>query len=542
MSVPLRPSRALAVAAAAALALGTLTMAAPTTAAAPSAGLTGSTLYTDPLSTTLEAAQSLTGQARADAQLLGSIPSATWFTKGTPKQVRKEVDALVSAAAKAGKMPVLVAYNLPFRDCSQYSAGGALDTAAYKAWIKAFADGIGKRPATVILEPDGVGIIPHYTTLDGVTEWCQPAELDPATAASERYVQLNYAVDVLAALPKVSVYLDGTSSAWLNVGELSDRLLKAGVQRADGFYLNASNYQFTANQVVFGRWVSQCIALATVVNSYVPGSPGSPGVFGACGNQYWNGGPATDWQGVAMSPYGEWTAGNPDPTLNTTGVDSRYEASLGGVAPSTHFVIDTSRNGLGPWQYPADTYPAHEDWCNPPDRGLGVRPNTSTGLDLVDAYLWIKVPGESDGKCYRGTEGPNDAARGMEDPDAGQWFPEQARELVALANPPLAPLTCDVKVASKRIGKGFLSVLTVRNLGTQALTPWQVSWTSPGHQKAIKVPGMKVRQSGATVVVSPKHGRATLKPGKALTLVVMGKGSPGAAWQYLLNGKACTSR
>ena len=139
MSVPLRPSRALAVAAAAALALGTLTMAAPTTAAAPSAGLTGSTLYTNPLSTTLEAAQSLTGQARADAQLLGSIPSATWFTKGTPKQVRKEVDALVSAAAKAGKMPVLVAYNLPFRDCAQYSAGGALDTAAYKAWIKAFA-------------------------------------------------------------------------------------------------------------------------------------------------------------------------------------------------------------------------------------------------------------------------------------------------------------------------------------------------------------------------------------------------------------------
>ena len=73
----------------------------------------------------------------------------------------------VAAAADVGAMPVLVAYNLPFRDCAQYSAGGALDTAEYEAWIDGFAAGIGDRPATVILEPDGLGIIPHYTTFDG---------------------------------------------------------------------------------------------------------------------------------------------------------------------------------------------------------------------------------------------------------------------------------------------------------------------------------------------------------------------------------------
>lgn len=547
-------SRVVAVLAAAALALGTLTMSAGGAAAKPPkpapgkpkpapTGLVGSTLYVNPLSSTLEAAQSLTGQARADAQLLASFPSATWFTSGTPTEVRKEVHAVVTAAAKAGKMPVLVAYNLPFRDCAQYSAGGALDTAAYKAWIDGFAAGIGNRPATVILEPDGVGIIPHYTTLDNNTEWCQPAELDPATAASERYVQLNHAVDALKAKPKVSVYLDGTSSAWLNVGEVSDRLIKAGVQRADGFYLNASNYQFTTNQVVFGTWVSQCIAYASVVQPYVPGAPGSPGAFGECGNQYWNGGPATDWQGVAMSPYGEWTPDNADPALNTTGVDSRYASQLGSVVPTTHFVIDTSRNGLGPWQYPVGEYPAHEDWCNPPDRGLGARPTTTTGIDLVDALLWIKVPGESDGNCYRGTAGPLDPARGIEDPDAGQWFAVQARELIELANPPVAPLTCDVKVISKKLGKkGFVSLLTVRNLGTEKLKPWQLSWTAPEGQKSVKVAGMKVKQSGDTVVVSPRKARATLKPGARVTLVVAGKGSPGAAWQYLLNGRACTSR
>ena len=162
------------------------------------------------------------------------------------------------------KMPVIVAYNLPFRDCAQYSAGGAADTAAYKAWIDGVAAGIGDRAATVILEPDGLGIIPHYTTLDGNAEWCQPAELDPATAASDRFAQLNYAVDALGALrERRRCTSTARGASWLNVGEITDRLLKGGVQRADGFFLNASNYQFTTNSTYFGTWVSSCIAFVT---------------------------------------------------------------------------------------------------------------------------------------------------------------------------------------------------------------------------------------------------------------------------------------
>ena len=106
--------------------------------------------------------------------------------------------------------------------------------------------------------------------------------------------------------------------------------------------------------------------------------------------------------------------------------------------PTVHFVIDTSRNGQGPWTPPAN-HPAGDpqDWCNPPDRGLGYRPTADTGQPLVDAYLWVKIPGESDGQCYRWTSGPLDPVRNMQDPPAGQWFPEMALELVHNANPPL---------------------------------------------------------------------------------------------------------
>jgi endoglucanase len=57
----------------------------------------------------------------------------------------------------------------------------------------------------------------------------------------------------------------------------------------------------------------------------------------------------------------------------------------------------------------------------------------------VDAYLWIKIPGESDGQCYRWTSGPLDPVRNMEDPAAGLWFPNMALELVHNANPALVP-------------------------------------------------------------------------------------------------------
>ena len=103
----------------------------------------------------------------------------------------------------------------------------------------------------MILEPDGLGIIPWYKQFRGLPsqsgnyEWCQPAEANEATAADERFEMLNYAVDALKAKPNAGVYLDGTHSAWLDSGDAAHRLVQAGVQRADGFFLNVSNYRLT---------------------------------------------------------------------------------------------------------------------------------------------------------------------------------------------------------------------------------------------------------------------------------------------------------
>ena len=361
---------------------------------------------------------------KADANLIKGMintPQAVWFTQGTPRTVQQDVRSTVQRAADKGTVPVLVIYNVPGRDCSQYSAGGAPTGDAYKAWISGFVAGLGNYKAIVILEPDGLALMP--------TDCGQPDTYG-------RVGLINYAAHALLNDSNAVVYLDAGHSAWHSVGDIAARLVAGGVQDVQGFFQNVSNYQFTSNSIQYGTWISSCIAYATAVN---------PGDFGGCPDQYWNGGPLPakiaqllgEWTGVALSPYGEWNDTTDTPNLNTSGINLRYANMLGSTQPTTHFVIDTSRNGVGPWQ-PAD-HPAGDpqDWCNPPDRSLGLRPTANTSQPLVDAYLWVKIPGESDGQCYRWTSGPLDPVRGIQDPAAGQWFPDMALELVQNANPPL---------------------------------------------------------------------------------------------------------
>jgi endoglucanase len=355
----------------------------------------------------------------ADARLIESLietPQAVWFTQGTPKQVQQSVRTVVNRAR--GTTAVLVAYNIPFRDCAQFSAGGATTTADYLAWIDGFAAGIGDARAIVILEPDGLGIIPYNVDLQGVHEWCQPGDADPATAVADRYVQMNAAVDRLEQQPNVAVYLDGTHSSWLGSGEAAYRLVRAGVLRAEGFFLNASNYRRTQHLVKYGTWISKCIYFA---NNDSEGG-WRLGHYDWCASQYFPASP-NDFSTWGLTD--DWYAANVD---NATPADHPIDLP--------HFVIDTSRNGQGPWTPPAG-YPDPQDWCNPPGRGTGSRPTPDTGVPLIDAYLWIKIPGESDGQCTRGLGpvGTVDPEWGQVDPAAGQWFPDMALELARNAAP-----------------------------------------------------------------------------------------------------------
>ena len=254
-----------------------------------------------------------------------ATPKAVWFVGGTPADVKKSVGKAVAGAKLQRAVPVLVAYNIPGRDCGGYSAGGAQTSADYAAWIDAFAAGIGCEKAVVILEPDGVALSPDKC--GNVADADKPARQD------ERNAELNAAIDRLERQPQTSVYLDAGHSHWLGVGEITERLVAAGVQKAQGFFVDVSNYRSPATEDKFGTWISKCIAFG---NDAEEGG-WRLGHFDWCASQYYS----------PIPPTGNLV--NPDDITTWVYTDQWYDANMGTATPTTHFVIDTSRSGQGPW-------------------------------------------------------------------------------------------------------------------------------------------------------------------------------------------------
>jgi endoglucanase len=289
----------------------------------------GARLYVDPYSNASRQAEQWRQSRPADAAIMDKIaaqPEAFWFGDwGGP--VRADVAAHVTAAQAAGAVPVLVAYDIPRRDCGGHSSGGASSPAAYRRWIRDFAAGLGQARAAVVVEPDAV------------------AGLDCLSRANQRIrlKLLNGAVSILRSDKQAAVYIDAGNQGWQTSRTIASRLRAAGVGRARGFSLNVSNFDTTASEIAYGKAIS---------------------------------------------------------------------ARIGSKSGLKTFVVDTSRNGVGPTK--------KRQWCNPPGRALGTVPTALTGEARVDAFLWIKPPGESDGKCNGG-------------PGAGAWWPEYALALARRA-------------------------------------------------------------------------------------------------------------
>jgi endoglucanase len=374
-----------------------------------------------------------------------TVPQAVWLTSGTPSQVSATVATTLRQANFERAVPVFVLYNIPGRDCGSYSAGGAQNTADYETWIDAVAEAIGSHKAVIVLEPDALANLPSDCGYD-------PTQVNIPQATADRYTQINYAVTKLETGSQTLVYLDAGNSHWQAVPNIAARLVQAGVQQAQGFLTNVSNYNQNNYETKYDTWVSECIAFANN-----PDNGGwRLGHYSYCASQYY-------------SPLGQV---DPNNIATWTYTDQWFQQNLGTALPTTHFLIDTSRNGQGrldatiyaaaPYNQPASVIQtlSNGSWCNPPARGLGVHPTANTGVPLLDAYLWVKTPGQSDGTCdaaggarawdytsYTQPGWPADAAGqaifdplwGLDDPIAGAWFPQQALDLAQRANPPLLP-------------------------------------------------------------------------------------------------------
>ncbi|MDY7101042.1 MAG: glycoside hydrolase family 6 protein, partial [Actinomycetota bacterium] len=83
-----------------------------------------------------------------------------------------------------------------------------------------------------------------------------------------------------------------------------------------------------------------------------------------------------------------------------------------GVTEDIGYVVDTSRAGA---EVPVGV------WCNPAEARIGPEPDLEPPSPWADAWLWVKLPGESDGSCGQGGA-----------PGAGVFWPDGARRLLGL--------------------------------------------------------------------------------------------------------------
>lgn len=262
-----------------------------------------------------------------------------------------------------------------------------------------------------------------------------------AAATKASYKEgVTHAVRSLAPLA-AAVYLDAGHGGWMsfvqNINGFADLIASMAIAPSlRGFALNTANYQ------PLGEGVCEQALLEEDKPSKLRSSCKGAEAPACCGDP--------------CHVLASWGWGNSE-LHYAVALQRVLSHRVPGFTP--HSIIDTSRNGNSHARSGACT-----SWCNVRDAALGAPPSASTALpETVDAYFWVKPPGESDGcssrSCprfdshCRGAEslGPGSAGARPDEPeapDAGQIFPYQ---LVQLATrqaeippppppPPMPPL------------------------------------------------------------------------------------------------------
>jgi cellulose 1,4-beta-cellobiosidase len=386
--------------------------------------------------------------ARAAAEPGGSAvagqPTFVWLDEvadiaGTDTGLRDHLD---TALAQSATVVQLAVHNLPGRDCQRRSPDGELGPDELPRYKTEFIDPIAEiladpryRPLRIVTVVE-VGALASLVINTG-SRWGSTSACDTMLANGGYVRGIGYALARLGAVPNVYTYLDAGHHGSLgwddNFGPALSLARQAATSEGStlghvhGFIVNATNYSamtepyFSIDDVINGTSVRQ---------------------------SRW-----VDWNRfIDERPFAlAW----------------RDRATAAGFT-SAAILIDTSRNGWGGHGRPTGPGPrtsvdAYVDgsrldrrvytvnWCNQSGAGLGERPQV-VGADGIEAFVWAKPPGESDGTGDRSSERfevwcdplgdfgtasnrPTGALPGA--PERGEWFSAHFRQLLQNAYPPL---------------------------------------------------------------------------------------------------------
>jgi endoglucanase len=168
-------------------------------------------------------------------------PKFKWAGRFTKRGAIRKILGRAQCS-QPGTVPQFTILRHQGKACNKrYTAGGAREDARARAWYRAFAEQVGNARVVIAFEPDSIG------TLECLAKRRRKARLD----------LLRYGVDVLSRLPNATIYLEATASDWESPKRTAFHLRYIGVRKVRGFMLNVTHYDWTANNIAYGRKVSR---------------------------------------------------------------------------------------------------------------------------------------------------------------------------------------------------------------------------------------------------------------------------------------------
>jgi cellulose 1,4-beta-cellobiosidase len=366
-------------------------------------------------------------------------------------------DHLDEAVAQGADVIQVVIYNLPGRDCAALASNGELganEIGRYKTeYIDPIVD-IMDDPAYAdlrivnVIEIDSLpNLVTNVSPRETATDNCDTMK------ANGNYVDgVSYAVSELGALPNTYNYIDAGHHGWIGWGDV-----------------NPQYDNFNASAALFGDLIGQNGMTADDVHGFISNTAN----YSVLEEPYWEVDQVVGNLPINQNPNVKWVDwndfnGEKDFTqaFREALIDNGYNENIG-------MLIDTSRNGWGGDYRPTGPSTSTDpiefvdesrldqryqkgNWCNQAGAGLGERPQASPE-PWIDAYVWIKPPGESDGSSslipnpegkgfdemcdpdYQGNIRNGNNPSGARDnmPISGHWSSEQFQELLANAYPPV---------------------------------------------------------------------------------------------------------
>ncbi len=210
--------------------------------------LKGNTFFVDPTEQAWRDMRSYesSGQ-KAKAKLIARLakqPRFKWFGKFTQPNMQQKVREYLNCVQvlQPGSVPLMAVLRIQGKECNpHYTAGGAAEDSATKRWYDDFVDAIGSARVVIAFEPDSIGTINCLAK----------------SRRSARRKVIRYGVNAVSKLPNATVYLEGTASDWKSP-RYTARLLKyIGISKVRGFMLNVTHYDWTINNIRYGRKVSK---------------------------------------------------------------------------------------------------------------------------------------------------------------------------------------------------------------------------------------------------------------------------------------------